>query len=77
MGTKTLFVGNLPFDVSEWDLEREFAPYGAHRVRLISERGFAFVEVDEDRLQEAVDEKHDSELWGRRLTVNEAKPRDG
>jgi RNA recognition motif-containing protein len=76
MATKTLFVGNLPFEVTEMDLETAFGAYGVRRVRLISERGFAFVEVEEDRLQEAVDEKHDSELWGRRLTVNEAKQRE-
>jgi len=76
MATKSLFVGNLPFDITERDLEIEFGAYRVHRLRLVGERGFAFIEIEEDRLQEAIDEKHDSELWGRRLTVNESKPRE-
>ena len=73
---KTLFVGHLPFGVTEYDLRTHFAPYGAERIRLIEDKGIAFIEVPDDRLQEAVDEKHDSEMGGRRLTVNEAKPRE-
>lgn len=73
---KTLFVGNLPYEVTEKDLELEFAPYGLHWIRLVPDRGIAFIDIDAARIQEAVDEKHDSELWGRRLTVNESKPRE-
>ena len=44
--------------------------------RLIEDKHIAFVEVPADRLQEAVDDKHDSEWFGYRLRVNEARPRD-
>ena len=75
METKVLYVGNLPYEATERELEIEFAPYGLHQIRLIPDRGIAFLEIDADRLQDAVDEKHDSELWGRRLTVNESRPK--
>lgn len=76
MEIKTLFVANLPYGVTEHDLYGQFMPYGAQHVRLIEDKGIAFIEIDADRLQEAVDEKHDSEMGGRRLTVNEARPRE-
>ena len=73
MEIKTLFVGNLPYEATEHDLYGHFGSYGAQRIRHIGEKGIAFVEIDADRLQEAVDEKHDSEMNGRRLIVNEAR----
>ncbi len=73
---KTLFVGNLPYGVTEFDLWTHFGAYGAERIRLIDEKGIAFVEVPDDRMQEAIDEKHDSEMGGRRLVVNESRPRE-
>lgn len=76
MELKTLFVANLPFDLDPDDLLGQFRPYGAEFVRIVEEKGIAFIELPADRVQEAIDEKHDSELRGRRLRVNEARPRE-
>ena len=76
METKTLFVANLPPDLHPDDLYDQFRPYGALDARIIEDKGIAFVEVPVDRLQEAIDDKHDSELFGYRLRVNEARPRE-
>jgi RNA recognition motif-containing protein len=81
---KKLYVGNLSFSVTNADLEDLFAPFGDVRSAQVVEdrqtgrsRGFGFVEMvsDTDALA-AVDALHDQEHGGRRLTVNEAKPRE-
>jgi RNA recognition motif-containing protein len=82
MGRK-LYVGNLPYDTGEQDLQTLFA--GAGIVESVSvmrdmatgrARGFAFVEMgtDEDA-QNAIATLNDRPLGGRNLTVNEARPR--
>src|ERR1700677_2569225 len=70
---KKLYVGNLTYRVSSSDLEQLFSQFGTvESAEVISDRdtgrskGFGFVEVSYD------DEEHD----GRRLTVNEARPRE-
>ena len=72
---KTLYVGNLPYSVTDSQLQAHFASYGGTNVRIIEGRGFAFVDVEEAQLQTAINDKHDQELGGRRLTVNEARPK--
>ena len=75
MATKTLYVGNLPYSVSESDLLDHFSAYNASKVRIVEGRGFGFVDIDEDQLDNAINEKHNSEMGGRKLTVNEARPK--
>ena len=75
MAIKTLYVGNIPYSASEDDLLQHFAAFGGKNPRIIEGRGFAFVDVEADQLDAAIAEKNNSELGGRRLTVNEAKPR--
>jgi RNA recognition motif-containing protein len=82
MGRK-LFVGNLPFDTTEGDLQALFERVGAvETVQVMRDmatgraRGFAFVEMSsEGDAQRAVTELHNSQLGGRTLTVNEARPK--
>ncbi|MDH4118709.1 MAG: RNA-binding protein [Acidimicrobiia bacterium] len=78
-----IYVGNLPFDAQESDLRRIFADYGdIASASVITDRdtgrsrGFGFVELsDRDQATQAI-EKLDGHDWnGRKLTVNEAKPR--
>jgi RNA recognition motif-containing protein len=75
MATKTLYVGNLPYSITEGDLQTHFAKYNSSKARIIEGRGFGFVDIDADFLTEAVADNHEKELQGRALTVNEAKPK--
>jgi RNA recognition motif-containing protein len=77
-----LYVGNLPFTTDEQTLEDLFAqagPVGSVRVMRDQAtgraRGFAFVEMGtEDGARAAIEKFHGTELGGRALTVNEARP---
>lgn len=83
MGRK-LYVGNLSYNVTSADLEALFAPYGSvQSSQVIQDRdtgrskGFGFVEMGSDNeAKAAIDALHDQEHDGRRLTVNEARPRE-
>ncbi len=75
MAVKTLYVGNIPYSATEESLLEHFAAYQPRNPRIIEGRGFAFVDVDGDSVEAAIEEKHNSEMGGRRLTVNEARPK--
>jgi RNA recognition motif-containing protein len=74
----------LTYQVSSADLERLFSEFGTvQSAQVIEDRatgrrkGFGFVEMNsEAEAQAAIQGLHDRELEGRRLTVNEAKPRE-
>lgn len=79
-----LFVGNLPYDVTEEELRQHFAvvgplsyvylPVDRETGRL---RGFAFVEFTErEKAEEAIRRLHDQPLRNRPLTINEARAKD-
>ena len=80
--SRKLYVGNLPYETNEADLEALFAQAGpVESVNVIRDRetgrarGFAFVEMATDQdAQTAVSTLNEREFGGRRLTVNEAKP---
>jgi RNA recognition motif-containing protein len=80
---KRLYVGNLAYTVSSEDLQNLFEQYGQVRsAQVLSDRetgrsrGFGFVEMDDDAEAEAAIEALDGQdNLGRRLTVNEARPR--
>jgi len=81
MNTK-LYVGNLPFETTESDLQALFAAAGeVNTINIVRDRatgqarGFAFVEMsDTAGAERAIAEINQRELGGRSLTVNEAKP---
>ncbi len=81
---KKLYVGNLPYQVGDAELEQLFSEFGSvQSVQVIHDRdtgrskGFGFVEMGSDQeAQAAIQSLHDQEVNGRRLTVNEAKPRE-
>jgi cold-inducible RNA-binding protein len=83
MSTK-LYVGNLSFDTSSNDLESLFAKAGTvQSVSLIEDRetgrsrGFGFVEMQtKEEGEAAIAQFNGTELGGRTLKVNEAKPRE-
>ena len=72
-------MGNLPYSASEDDIFAHFAAYNPTQARIVEGRGFAFVDVDGDKMDEAIEAMHNSEMGGRKLVVNEARPksRDG
>ena len=81
MSTK-LYVGNLPYEATEADLQTLFESAGqVSTVNIIRDRatgqarGFAFVEMnDAESAQRAISELDKHQYGGRSLTVNEAKP---
>jgi len=81
--SRKLYVGNLPYDTGEQDLQSLFAGSGTvESVNVIRDmatgraRGFAFVEMASDEeAQAAINTLNNYQLGGRNLTVNEAKPK--
>ncbi len=80
---KTLYVGNIPWSTKESDLEEFFSQFGeVIECRIITERatgrsrGYGFVEVNEDNVEEILEKANGAEMEGRKLVVNEAKPRE-
>lgn len=76
MATKTLYVGNLPYSLTESDLTSAFANFGGRNARIIEGRGFGFVDIESEQLDEAVSAMNGKDLSGRTLTVNEARPKE-
>lgn len=79
--SKKLYVGNLSFDTTENDLSDLFMQAGGvESVRIITDRdtgrsrGFGFVEMSEENGEKAIAQFNGTELSGRELTVNEARP---
>ncbi len=78
-----IYVGNLPYNMGDAELEAAFAAYGAvDRAKVIADRetgrsrGFGFVEMpNDDEARAAMEALNGNEMDGRRLTVNEARPR--
>ena len=81
---KKLYVGNLSYEVTSARLEELFAPYGAVRsAQVVQDRdtgrskGFGFVEMSDDQAaRSAIEALNETEQGGRRLSVNEARPRE-
>ena len=79
--SKKLYVGNLSFQTTEADLTSAFEQCGAiESVSIISDRdtgrskGFGFIVMEEEGATKAIATLNGSQLNGRTLTVNEAKP---
>jgi hypothetical protein len=80
---KRLYVGNLAFQVTSEELQSLFEQYGSVRSAQVlidretgRSRGFGFVEMEnDDEAERAIESLDSQDHAGRRLTVNEAKPR--
>ncbi len=78
-----LYVGNLAYSVTSADLEALFAQAGkVESVAVITDKfsgqskGFGFVEMaDSNQAAQAIQQFNDTELKGRNIKVNEARPR--
>ena len=79
-----LYVGNLPFNVTEQDLEQLFSQSGqVDSANVVTDRdtgrsrGFGFVEMEtQEAADAAIQALNGYELSGRALTVNEARPKE-
>ncbi len=79
-----IYVGNLSFDVTDASLQEAFAAFGAvDKANVVTDRdtgrsrGFGFVEMAKDEEgKAAIEALNGSELGGRTITVNVAKPRE-
>jgi RNA recognition motif-containing protein len=82
MGRK-LYVGNLPYSVTQQTLEETFGQCGTvDSVNVITDRdtgqskGFGFIEMSNDsEAQKAIQELNGTSIDGREIKVNEAKPK--
>jgi cold-inducible RNA-binding protein len=80
---KNIYVGNLTFDATEDQVRALFESYGpVEKVSIITDRdtgqprGFAFVEMtDDESANKAMEGLNGTNLGGRNLTVNEARPK--
>lgn len=78
-----IYVGNLPYSVTDDDLRAAFAEFGnVASAKIIMDRysgrskGFGFVEMNNDsEAEEAIKSLDNSDLQGRKLRVNQAKPK--
>lgn len=84
MNSKKLYVGGLPYSVSDGQLSELFTPHGTvDSARVITDRmtgrskGFGFVEMSsQEEAESAIESLNGTDLEGRSITVNEAKPRE-
>jgi len=80
---KRLYVGNLPYTISDGELQQLFEQHGSvTSAQVVMDRdtgrskGFGFVEMGTDaEAQAAITALHGAEFGGRTLTVNEARPK--
>ena len=82
--SKKLFVGSLPWAVNDDGLKQAFSPYGkvVSATVVVDRRsgrskGFGFVEMENDsEAKAAIEALNGSDLNGRNIVVNEAKPKE-
>ena len=80
---KKLYVGNLPYNVTDADLEQMLGQYGQVLSAVVIQdrmtgrsKGFGFVEMEEgSEADAAIEALNGKDCEGRALTVNEARPR--
>ena len=78
-----IFVGNLSYSTTQDDLHAAFSQFGnVERVNVVTDRdsgqprGFAFVEMtDANEAQNAISQLNGTEMHGRAMNVNEARPK--
>jgi len=79
---KSLFVGNLPWSVTEEELKAKFEEHvPVIAVRIITDKfsnrskGFGFVEVNDDDMEKAISAMNGQKIGDREIAVNEARPK--
>lgn len=76
-----LYVGNLPWSIDDSGLKELFSSYSVEEANLIKDKysgrskGFGFITIsDEESAKKAIEEMHEKDIQGRKLTVSEARP---
>jgi len=77
MTTSRLYVGNLSYQTTEEGLKKTFSQYGnVLSINIIEGKGFGFIEMDSpESAEKAKDGLNNTELDGRNIRVDEARPR--
>ena len=77
-----IYVGNLPYSTNDDELRELFTQFGqVNSASVVMDRetgrsrGFGFVEMEEEDGRKAIENLHGTQMDGRPLTVNEARPR--
>lgn len=80
---KKIYVGNLAYSATEEQVNELFSQFGTvESIAMITDRdtgrfrGFCFIEMEESAANAAINALNDTELDGRSLRVNEARPRE-
>jgi RNA recognition motif-containing protein len=79
-----IYIGNLPYNVTEEDLRDAFSQFGqVQSANIITDKfsgrskGFGFVDMPNDgEAREAIENMNDKDFKGRTIKVNEARPRE-
>jgi RNA recognition motif-containing protein len=79
-----IYIGNLPYSVTDGDLRDKFSEFGqVHSANIIIDKfsgrskGFGFVDMpNESEARTAIDAMNDKDFKGRTIKVNEARPRE-
>ena len=78
-----VYVGNLSFSTTEAELRQLFEAHGqVNSATVVTDRdtgrsrGFGFVEMGDEDARKAISALHETEVGGRKLVVNEARPRE-
>ena len=78
-----IYIGNMSFSMDESQLRGLFEEFGeVDSANIITDResgrprGFAFVEMQDADARKAIEELNEREVEGRKLNVNEARPRE-
>src|SRR5687768_13490561 len=81
-GTVNIYLGNLPYQMTEEELRQTFEEFGSVKAASIlidretgRPRGFGFIEIEDEAGPRAIQELNGKQVQGRTLTVNEARPR--
>lgn len=81
--SKKIYVGNLSYDVTEEQVKEMFKQFGnVDSIAMITDRdsgrfrGYCFVEMETSAANTAINTLNDTDLDGRRMIVNEARPRN-
>lgn len=79
---KSIFVGNLPWSVTDAELEAKFSEFGkVNAARVVTDkftgrsRGFGFVDMDDADAEKAIAAMNGQKWGDREITVNEARPK--